>query len=133
MAWLVGIICLIVLSLLFKGLRYAFWMKEEHAIPLSHIELKNFAIIPPQAFSPRFTATVTNQSPEFVLKSLSLRITVMEYGNGKSEIVGHSDEIIRLEVMPGKTAEINEFVHLPLTCSQAMRFCRYELLYATGI
>ena len=131
LGWIILIIFLIVLAIFFRGASSLLPFGREHRISINEIELVGFRLLPPCAFSHRIVGRAINRSTELTLTEMALEIILLDYADGN--IIEQRDKVIWLDVPPGQTRDIVEYVDLSSTRQPFGTISwRYRIIYAKG-
>lgn len=134
LVWPILIIFIIILAIFFRGFHYFFLLDAERRIPVNQIELINFKVIPPCAFSHILTGRVKNRSTQYTLKEMALQITGLDCVNGDCHIIGQREKVISINVPPGQAKDMVEYVDLSNMRPPLEKISwQYKILCAKGI
>jgi hypothetical protein len=100
----------VIVLVIAKGLIYSKSLEKEKRIPVDDIELIDCTIDYPHAFAPRLKVKIINKSTQSTLKTVVIRIGILDDDIGKDNIILSIQRYLKVNIPPGKSDHLSEFI-----------------------
>jgi len=110
--WVMMAFFSVVILVITKGLIYSKSLERPKRISLDDLELVDCKIDYPHAFAPRLMLKIRNKSTKYTLKSIMLRIRILDNDVEKDKIILQTHRYLNVNIRPGKSGDLSEFFRI---------------------